>query len=121
MEDPITFDIYVEFQSESKKEIEAYLQKYFKKKSSFEIKKTILSSITAKKPLLIRTELAWKEVLELREEQESWFTKVFTTQHQCYIGNSYCEKHDLYYCGIFGCHVCEDFYAKEKKYIRESS
>jgi hypothetical protein len=112
MEDPIQFDILVHIRQGRHRDAEVALTDRLGL-HRLEVLMRI-NRATKASWMAIAHGVSWSEVEEFRQHVPDWVLDYSVCQegYSAETAAAYCRKHDLWYGGCLGCHVCEDFYRK---------
>ena len=111
MEDQIKFDAYAIVEPSERNEAVGSLIESSIYSSEIEVRKSVMKSCSSSSLILIAQSLSWSEINKIVKSY-TW-TDIVDFYQEGYLPdktNSYCKNHNLYYGGIFGCHVCKGFY-----------
>ncbi|MBX7220001.1 MAG: hypothetical protein K1Y36_08640 [Blastocatellia bacterium] len=118
MEDPGFFDIWGTVQRGSHQPAVAFLSIHQPRLAALEIRKRVNCSAVQGVRIPILKEVGWQVVLDFRKSPPHWLPNIMVMQEACHPDSfaapsrfqSYCEKHDYYFGGCCGCHVCNGFF-----------
>ena len=111
MEDPIRFDLWCECERVNRDAIASYLGRL-----SLSPKPAAPDSkrLTGQRMLLRFHGRSWCLVEAMRENPPPWLVRLAVYQEGYGPAKKetlqHCERHDLHYAGVIGCHVCTGFF-----------
>ena len=111
MEDPIRFDIYGKVDPGKRDEAVVSLISVNVYPDEIEVRKAVSKSCQKNVRIQLARSATWSSANEF-EQSCNWANQIVFCQEGYWPDDesSYCKKHNLYYGGILGCHVCEGFY-----------
>jgi len=114
MGDPVRFDIWGVVIRGAISEAVQFLAAFRPGLSRLDQHKEVNASVVRQVPILLLEGLSWGKVQQLKQSLPLWARNItvlqegYTPEEGQYT--RYCAKHDLFYGGCLGCHVCEGFY-----------
>lgn len=111
MEEPIRFDVYAVILPELRGEAVKGLNESDIYQNEFEVRKAVMKSCSSSRHIQVARSLTWSEANQFKK-RVSWCNQFHFCQEGYWLDDkiTYCYKHNLYYGGILGCHVCNGFY-----------
>ncbi len=115
MEDPICFDIWVKIERGHTAEAVAWVADLRPLLSALEVRKLINDATMRGEWALVAQSVGWSRVSELRATKPAWSGEMRVCQEMyrpdAPLGPfyNYCKRHQLYFGGCLGCHVCSGF------------
>ena len=118
MEDPIRFDLWGVVVKEELGQCNEVIASFRPDLSRLEaLKLTNKSAVDSAQVLLLRG-AAWQNIQKFVRSPPSWLTSITVYQEGWEPSDQteHCGKHDLWYGGCLGCHVCSGFYVEKEEY-----
>jgi hypothetical protein len=110
MEDKIKFDVRGVIKIAEINEALVYFTLYQPEINKLELYKKIKGDEGS--GVLIRGGLTWAECKIFKEETLTWLEAYYIVQEGWSKQDQnllYCDKHDVFYGGVLGCHICNEF------------
>ena len=112
MEDPIRFDIYGKVDPRTRAEAVVFLKSVNVYSSEIEVRKAVSESCQKNMRIQLARSVTWSSANQF-EQSCNWANQIVFCQEGYWPDDGvYCKRHNLYYGGVLGCHVCEGFYKK---------
>jgi hypothetical protein len=114
MEEPVSITLWGKINPKMRQEALSFVRDQGVFPSEIELRKAVMSAIQTDEQMQISSALGYRAVRDLAATSASMFSDMTYCQEGYWPipnpGDSYCEKHNFYFGGILGCHICSGFY-----------